>query len=521
MSFTTFHSGIKYPSGEDSGEQSVDGRPPAAGRSKAAAPLGSAHRWASWCLAASTFAALVLAAWTWSTFLDGRWTILSGTASLATFLVLFGGGHFRINMFEGGRVKLRASAGAAAVGVTAAMLVISLPGLGQPGVRSFSGLMAALTIAAVGARLLARWGLERAWVRGHLRATALIYGADRLATEMALEITLRPERGVDIGGFLSSDPSETARQAGMLYPVYPVRPETLQADLAAAVATAGAARLIVGPPSGGDDELAQRSARWAASQGLPVHVVPRFHEMGLGLDSMSPDLARGFPLVRLQRSAHPTLSRKIKRLLDITLSATALVALSPVLLLAAVLVRLSSRGPVLFEQERVGQGGRPIVVRKFRSMRPSRFSDTEWNPESRVTRVGSWLRRTNVDELPQLLSILKGDMSLVGPRPERPAFVERFRKTTPDYDDRHRVPVGLTGLAQVAGLRGDTSITERVKYDNLYIDQWSLRSDLEILAQTASAILFQTRRATNVVELDALLARPASDGVDEVPTDED
>jgi exopolysaccharide biosynthesis polyprenyl glycosylphosphotransferase len=267
----------------------------------------------------------------------------------------------------------------------------------------------------------------------------------------------------------------------------------------------GADRLIVAPGDDGADDRAVTACRIAASRGLAVFVVPRFFEMGLGMDSMSPDRARGYPLVRLQRAAHPQLSLRLKRLFDVVVAGSILLAATPLMVSVAVLVKVTSPGPIFFAQKRIGQFGRPIMVSKFRSMTTSRTSDTEWTAESRITPVGRWLRRLNIDELPQLYSVLQGDMSLVGPRPERPAFVEQFRTEIYDYDQRHRMPVGITGLAQVAGLRGDTSIPERVKYDNLYIDQWSFTSDLQIVAKTAIAVARQGVYSRRAVELERAL----------------
>lgn len=464
-------------------------------------------------LAALTLAALGGAALAWSTVLAGRWTILGTTAVLTTFGVLMANGYFRVNMAEGGWVRVRVAGAAASIGVTAALAVVSVPGLDQPSVPSFVSLMLVLMAAATVSRMYGRVLLGHLWTRGHLRARALLFGYDELARELALEVSMRPAYGVDIVGYIIP----CLPVAGPLPPgevsealVEPRMP--LPAALTATLSSIGAERLIVGPatnPVG--DHLAQRLARWAALQGMAVHAVPRFYGMGMGLDSMSPDQARGYPLVRLQRSAHPRLSIRLKRLLDVTVAGSLLIVTAPVMLAAAAAVRLSSPGPILFAQERVGQFGRPIVVRKFRSMTVSASSDTEWTADGRVTRIGRLLRRTNIDELPQLFSVLTGDMSLVGPRPERPAFVEHFRHRIPEYDDRHRMPVGLTGLAQVAGLRGDTSIAERVKYDNLYIDQWCLRSDIEILLRTVTAILFQEAESRRVVELESAIEQMRGD----------
>jgi lipopolysaccharide/colanic/teichoic acid biosynthesis glycosyltransferase len=171
-------------------------------------------------------------------------------------------------------------------------------------------------------------------------------------------------------------------------------------------------------------------------------------------------------------------------------AALGLLLLSPLYALLAVAVKLSSSGPVHFRQQRVGQRGETVEILKFRSMRVHTDSDTEWTiAEGAVTKVGRIMRVLGLDEIPQLWNILRGQMSLVGPRPERPFFVEQFKAEIPHYDDRHRVPVGLTGLAQVHGLRGDTSIEERARFDNHYIENWSLWRDLTILMQTLFAVV--------------------------------
>ncbi|MEW1721513.1 exopolysaccharide biosynthesis polyprenyl glycosylphosphotransferase [Streptomyces sp. NPDC093109] len=184
---------------------------------------------------------------------------------------------------------------------------------------------------------------------------------------------------------------------------------------------------------------------------------------------------------------------RAKRLLDLLLTAPVLVAVSPLLLLCALAVRLGDGPGVLFRQERVGQHGRSFTLLKFRTLRPSddQESATRWNiaNDRRMSPVGNLLRRTSLDELPQLWNVLRGDMSLVGPRPERPYFVANFSKTHPGYAARHRMPVGITGLAQVHGLRGDTSIEERSRFDNHYIDHWSLWQDVCIIVRTAVSLV--------------------------------
>lgn len=182
-----------------------------------------------------------------------------------------------------------------------------------------------------------------------------------------------------------------------------------------------------------------------------------------------------------------------KRLLDVVVTAPVLVAVSPVLLGCALAVRFCDGPGVLFRQERVGQDGHPFTLLKFRTLRPADDHEaaTRWSVvnDHRMSVVGNVLRRTSMDELPQLWNVLRGDMSLVGPRPERPYFVANFSKTTPGYAARHRMPVGITGLAQVHGLRGDTSIEDRSRFDNHYIDHWSLWQDVCILLRTAVSLV--------------------------------
>ncbi len=158
----------------------------------------------------------------------------------------------------------------------------------------------------------------------------------------------------------------------------------------------------------------------------------------------------------------------------------------------ALAVRVLDGPGVLFRQERIGQDGRPFTLLKFRSVRPADDHEaaTRWSVagDTRTSSVGRLLRRTSLDELPQLWNVLRGDMSLVGPRPERPYFVGHFSRLHPGYAQRHRTPVGITGLAQVHGLRGDTSIADRARFDNHYIETWSLWQDVRIICRTATSL---------------------------------
>ncbi|MCE7080673.1 sugar transferase [Streptomyces sp. ST2-7A] len=198
----------------------------------------------------------------------------------------------------------------------------------------------------------------------------------------------------------------------------------------------------------------------------------------------------GHPCRRLDPPPRRRVAGAAKRAVDVVGAATGLVLGAPLLAGCALAVRLADGPGVIFRQERVGRDGRPFVIHKFRTLRPNddREAATRWSiaDDRRMSRVGRALRRTSLDELPQLWDVLRGEMSLVGPRPERPHFVERFGQVYPGYAERHRMPVGLTGLAQTSGLRGDTSIEDRVRFDNHYIDTWSFWRDLRILARTAA-----------------------------------
>ncbi len=201
----------------------------------------------------------------------------------------------------------------------------------------------------------------------------------------------------------------------------------------------------------------------------------------------------GLPVIQLQQTPlHSALNRALKRSLDLTVVILSFAILWPLFLGIALAIRLSSAGPILYRQERISQNGHLFQILKFRTMR----SDSElssgpvWaqSNDPRTTRIGRLLRRSSLDELPQLINVLKGEMSFVGPRPERPYFVERFAQEILDYPDRHLVKAGMTGWAQINGLRGDTSIEDRTRYDLYYIENWSLLLDLRIIARSFLAV---------------------------------
>ncbi|PKL75744.1 MAG: hypothetical protein CVV27_13780 [Candidatus Melainabacteria bacterium HGW-Melainabacteria-1] len=210
----------------------------------------------------------------------------------------------------------------------------------------------------------------------------------------------------------------------------------------------------------------------------------------------------GIPMIALQRTPlHNPLNRLLKRGLDMSIAALGLLILSPLMLAIVAAIRLSSSGPVLYVQERISRNGQTFKMYKFRTM--ALDSEHATGPvwarvgDPRITPLGRFLRRASLDELPQLINVLRGDMSFVGPRPERPHFVQRFELEVIDYPDRHLVKAGVTGWAQINGLRGDTSITERTRYDLYYVENWSIFFDLRIIARSFWTVIkdFWTRRA--------------------------
>lgn len=318
---------------------------------------------------------------------------------------------------------------------------------------------------------------------GAVAHRTLIVGAGRVGADVAAVLQAHPEYGLAPVGFLDDDPPGHAE----LLPLPLLGgPGSLQRLLAP-----GDVRAVVVAFSAMRESEMVRLIRTADRFRCELFVIPRLFELHQVEPAM--DHAWGFPLVRLRRSTYRSRAWRLKRVTDVLVSGSALLFMSPLLLALALAVRIDGGPGVLFRQERVGVDGRHFEVLKFRSLKPatSDESATTWNisQDSRLTRLGSFLRATSLDELPQLYNVLRGDMSLVGPRPERPYFVALFQDSYPSYDARHRVPSGLTGLAQVHGLRGDTSIAERVRFDNYYIENWSLWLDVKIILRTFAALV--------------------------------
>jgi exopolysaccharide biosynthesis polyprenyl glycosylphosphotransferase len=314
-------------------------------------------------------------------------------------------------------------------------------------------------------------------------APALLLGAGTTGVLLVEHLRLHPEYGIDPVGFIDRVDDDDLP--------LPVLGDV--DDIDDILDRAGVRQLIIAFGQISEFELVG-VIRHCQARDVDVWVIPRFFELGLRPHTRDAEEVWGIPLSRLPRLALRTNQWRVKRAFDVFASGAAIAALAPLCLALCLAVRLSSPGPIFFRQVRVGQRGRPFELLKFRTMYVNDDSSTTWSVagDDRVTRIGRFLRRTCLDEIPQFLNVVRGDMSLVGPRPERPHFVEVFRDSVRHYDDRHRVPVGLTGLAQVNGLRGDTSITERSVFDNNYIENWSLWSDIVILFRTFAAVALRS-----------------------------
>jgi exopolysaccharide biosynthesis polyprenyl glycosylphosphotransferase len=317
----------------------------------------------------------------------------------------------------------------------------------------------------------------------------IIVGTGTLADRMNAILSSDPQYGLHVVGYVADEPavnegSEEGLDCDQSYlGQIPV--------LRSAIDTVGATVVLISDRGFTESELASivRQALW---NDCAIFMVPRLYE--LSHQDWHLDMIGSIPVVRFGRSGRDGIQWKCKRLFDIVVSSLALLILSPLLALCALAVRLDSGPGIIFRQTRVGSDGRPFELIKFRSLQPAdeQESSTTWSirDDERVTRVGRFMRRTSLDELPQLWVILRGDMTIVGPRPERPHFVEKFSAEEPTYLLRHRVPAGLTGLAQVNGMRGNTSIAERSYFDNYYIDHWSLWLDAKVILRTFSEVLF-------------------------------
>ena len=359
------------------------------------------------------------------------------------------------------------------------------------------------TAYVVGGRIVFTWAQRRARAGRLIFVPTLIVGAGQVGGLVERRLNSQPQLGLLPVGYLDADPPPADMVPDRKAPVLG-GPE----DLGSAVEETGAGHVVLGFSSA-PDRLLVPLVRECELRGLQVSVVPRLFEsvnVRLALVHLG-----GLPLFGLHSIDPKGWQFTAKHVFDQMGAAALLLLLSPLLVGLALGVRLSSPGPVFFRQWRIGRDGRRFQILKYRSMRPEEPADealrenvfvlpTDISPGGiegvdRRTRLGTFMRRTSLDELPQLLNVLKGDMSLIGPRPERPEFVDLFGSSIERYGDRHRVKSGITGWAQVNGLRGQTSMTDRVEWDNYYIENWSLSLDLKILILTVGALFTGSRDA--------------------------
>jgi exopolysaccharide biosynthesis polyprenyl glycosylphosphotransferase len=348
-----------------------------------------------------------------------------------------------------------------------------------------------LAMAAVAFFLLGRfittavvlWARRRALIA---RRTVIV-GGGVTAAELATLLGRYPRYGLEVVGFV--DDSTRCEASFVTCHLGPV------AGLGTVVAAHGAQVLLVADGDVDEAELGcvVHSPDYASCQLL---VVPRLH--ALHTQTGEADHIGAVPIMRVRPPSLSGPAWKVKRVCGLVGAVLGLLLFSPVFAACALAVWFDGGPGVIFHQERVGRDGQHFDCLKFRSMRPmtSLESATRWSVahDDRVRPLGRFLRRTSLDELPQLWNVLRGEMSLVGPRPERPHFVEQFSERYAAYGHRHRVPVGLTGLAQVSGLRGDTPIVDRARFDNYYIENWSIWLDVKVLLRTLGEVLLARGR---------------------------
>jgi exopolysaccharide biosynthesis polyprenyl glycosylphosphotransferase len=388
--------------------------------------------------------------------------------------------------------------------VSVAAMAVAMLGLFANGkmpqgtwVRAWLFGLVAVGAGRVGLSVAQRWARSRRLVG----KPVLIMGAGVVGAQIARRLENHPEYGLIPIGFVDEEPRSIAEVGGRDVPVL----GTVD-DLDETVLNTGVRNLIVAFSSMTDARVS-RLIQQCQELGMEVSVVPRMFDtinQRVGYDTVG-----GLPLMSFTSIDPRGFQFAIKYAFDRVFAFILIVLLSPLLLSIALAVRLSSPGPILFSQRRVGRDGKPFNVFKFRSMTMQSgapVSDEGADEKAlefllggdtapggvegadRRTAVGAFLRRTSLDELPQLLNVLFGEMSMIGPRPERPEFVKLFRQDIVRYGDRHRVKSGITGWAQVHGLRGQTSLAERVEWDNYYIAHWSLGLDAKILMLTIVAL---------------------------------
>ena len=342
-------------------------------------------------------------------------------------------------------------------------------------------------------RAVLSWAEVQARRRGESAFPTLVVGAGKVGRLTARRLLEHPELGLRPVGFLDKEPLDEGNTKGPL----PVLGASW--DLEEVVTEHGVRHIVVAFSTAPQHVLVGLLKRCEAL-GVQVSIVPRFFEKMTG--HVGVEYLGGIPLISAEPANPRSWQFAVKYAVDRLLAALLLILALPAFVAVALAVAVSLGRPVFFRQERIGRDGRVFEMLKFRTMRLDSAETAEGIFElppdtapggvegaDRRTRLGSFLRRTSLDELPQLVNVLKGEMSLVGPRPERPEYAERFEQNVYRYGERHRVKAGMTGWAQVNGLRGQTSLADRVEWDNYYIENWSLWLDVKIMLLTLLAVL--------------------------------
>jgi exopolysaccharide biosynthesis polyprenyl glycosylphosphotransferase len=320
-------------------------------------------------------------------------------------------------------------------------------------------------------RRVTAWLRDRGW--GEVRV--IVIGSGEIGQMIVHKLLYSPGMGYRVVGVVNSRVST---------PIHGVQILGTVDQLPVLIAEHNIAEVIIGEPESSHQDMLRMIALCERGR-VNIRIFPDVFQIMASEISIG-DL-NGLPLLAVHDVALQGWKLSVKRGMDIIGATLGLIFISPLMLLIAVIIKLDSPGPVFYAQERMGLDAEPFWFLKFRSMRQDAEKEGPgWTTKDdpRCTQIGKFLRRTNMDELPQLINVFLGEMSLVGPRPERPVYVEQFRRSIPRYMDRHRDKGGMTGWAQVNGLRGDTSIAERIKYDLWYIENWSLLLDVKILLRT-------------------------------------
>lgn len=308
---------------------------------------------------------------------------------------------------------------------------------------------------------------------GYNQKHIVLLGSGALAVRYVREVKKAPELGLTLMGYISDKPASfSLRYLGNFEQMEELLDRKKPDEVVAALEMADYERM---------PELIQACEK----SGVRLSLIPFYADYMPSRPQI--DSLNGLPLINLRRIPLDNLGNAfLKRSMDILGSLFLILLTSPLMLMTAIGVRLSSPGPVIFKQKRVGLNKKPFYMYKFRSMRVNDASDTAWSTDhdDRKTKFGAFIRKFSIDELPQFFNVLKGDMSLVGPRPEVPFYVQQFKEEVPLYMVKHQVRPGITGWAQVNGLRGDTSIEERIRHDVYYIENWTLLFDVKILFMT-------------------------------------